>query len=160
MRCVIVILVMLCGATQAGRMTMRLHNGTVVPLWTHENDIGTRMQCDHSSYSVVTCIRDFVDTNRDDGVTAEEIDAAKSEYMHWWERTLSFIVSRGSSSDIVERCDVNTNGKIDIDDLQEWNHRCEQYKTPEDLDGVEGLCLCDCKSIDSISKYLCDRARQ
>lgn len=146
-------------AVDASRI--HLYNGSTVHLWSRSQDIGRRLGCDHTSLSVVSCIHDYVDTNHDDGITEEEIDAAKDKYMHWYELLFDNIVSSGSSKDIRMRCDVNNNELIDVDDLIAWSHECAQYTTDEEASAQKGkLCLCNCEAIDTISKYICDRAKQ
>jgi hypothetical protein len=139
---------------------MTLHNGSHVELWSSSADIGHRFNCEHSSYSVALCMKRYVDLNRDDGVSDSEIDAAKKKYMRWYEKLVDSIVNAGSSKDIRTRCDLNKNGKIDVDDLIAWNHRCSQYGSDAEASSHTGeLCLCNCESINSISKYICDRAK-
>jgi len=142
-------------------MSIRLYNGTVAKLWPREADIGNRFQCGHSSYSVVSCIKSFVDLDHNDGITAAEIDNAKSTYMYWYEKLFDSIANAGSSEAIVARCDLNLNERIDVDDLIEWNHKCSAYQTEAEANTHKHqLCLCNCESIDAISKYICDRARE
>jgi hypothetical protein len=139
---------------------MTLYNGSRVNLWSDDTDIGYRFGCDHTSFWVTSCIKKYVDLDRDGGVTAQEIDAAKSTYMHWYEKLFDFVANAGSSEDMQERCDLNENGKIDIDDLIAWNRRCLQYSTDEQASSRKGeLCLCNCESINAISEYICDRAK-
>ena len=144
----------------ANGLAVKLYNGTTAKLWNLQDDIGQRFGCDHTSFSVVKCIQQYVDTNRDDGVTEQEIDAAKSRYMHWWEKLVDNVVNAGSSLDIRKRCDLNENGKIDVDDLIVWNHECSKFPNDAAADAYTGkLCLCNCEAIDAISKYICDRAK-
>jgi len=139
---------------------IRLCNGTLITLWNPKDDLGTRFGCDHTRASVASCIRNYVDTNHDDGVTEQEIDAAKSKYMHWHERLFDGIVSAGTSKEIRQRCDLNSNGKIDYDDLIAWHRRCSVFRSDAEVSAdTHKSCLCNCESIDSISKYICDRAR-
>jgi len=153
-----IILALLCLGVNG--MSMTLYNGSRVNMWSVSSDIGHRFNCDRTSYWVTSCIKKYVDLDHDDGVTAQEIDDAKSTYMHWYEKLFDFVANAGSSEDMQERCDLNQNGKIDIDDLIGWNHRCAQYSTDAETHEHKGeLCLCNCESINAISEYICDRAQ-
>lgn len=146
-------------AIPANVLKLKLANGTSIPLWEMKDDPGRRYGCAHTRYSVVECIRDYLDTNHDYAITENEIDDAKVRYMYWIERQLEWIVRGGDTVAVRQRCDLNHNGKIDLHDLVEWNGRCKSY-TREQAEDSDLLCLCSCRAIDSISGYICDRARK
>ena len=159
MRCLLLSIFFWYGEGRVSDSTMlslRLDNGTSVELWPYGHDMGAKMQCGHTSLSIVECIRDYLDLDGDIAIT-KEIDNAKSKYMSWIERTLGGLFSM-SSLEVRKRCDLNRNTKIDLDDLRAWNHKCQKYKTDAETMAAT-TCLCTCESIDSISKYICDRAR-
>jgi hypothetical protein len=138
--------------------TIQLYNGTQVKLWPHAQDMGVKMGCKHTGADIVSCIKNVVDADQDDRVTAAEIDAAKSKYMHWYEKAFSFVLKRGNSELIVQRCDTDGDAQISIDDLLHWNRACQQYSTEKQVEEAGDTCMCNCEAIDSISKFICDRA--
>ena len=157
---VLLLLLFVLGVASNQLLTLKLLNGTVVPLWSYADDVGVKFECKYTRYSVAECIRDYLDLDADSAITEHEIDAAKLRYMWWIERTLEVIMSSGTSRDIRERCDLNENGKIDLNDLVDWNQKClELFATAEEANNAEG-CLCNCRAINAISKYVCDRARK
>lgn len=138
-------------------LKLRLGNGSVIPLWELKEDSGTRFGCQHTRYSVVVCIRDYLDTNHDYAITEDEIDDAKVRYMYWIERKLEWFMRDSDTVAVRKRCDLNHNGKIDLHDLVEWNERCMHF-TKQEAEDSHNLCLCACGPIDNISNYICDRA--
>lgn len=146
----------LCGVA-AQRLGVRLLNGTVVKLWPANQDPGTHFGCAHTRASVVDCIIKYIDTDHDSALGVEELDTAMSKYLRLYEKLLSIFVSEKSEA-IMERCDLNRNGLIDLDDLLTWNHKCMQI--PKDqIEVRSGICLCSCHAIDTIQDYVCIRAR-
>lgn len=142
---------------EAKQLAVRLVNGTVVKLWPANQDPGTYFGCEHTRASVVDCIIRYIDTDHNAALDVNELDTIMTKYLTGFEKLISWIAAEKSYS-IMERCDLNQNGLIDLDDLQVWNRDCMAI-SPADIEQKSGICLCSCRAIDSIHYYVCDRAR-
>ena len=109
-------------------------------------------QCGHgvtfSRKQAIDCAFNVVDTNNDHKISPAEIDAAKSTYLHWWEKTLAWVVGGAKTSKVMKNCDHNKNGFIEAADFPATQDTCMPYK---DKDG---------KVTGSLCKFhgFCDRA--
>lgn len=71
-----------------------------------------------SAAQAVDCLfSTAIDTNGDGRVVRAELDAAKSAYMHWWERAAAAVAGKADAGKLIGECDADNNREVTRADL-------------------------------------------
>lgn len=98
-----------------------------------------------------TCCMRVVDTNGDKRIDVAEIDAAKAEYLAWWQRAILGIFS--NTANVLKDCDANGDNVIDAADFEAKKVTCMPYYDPYRPElKIDALC--------KAKEYLCDVAAE
>lgn len=101
-----------------------------------------------SRKNAIDCVFNVVDTDHNERITPKEIDDAKSAYLKWWEKTLSWIIGAAKTDNVMKKCDANKDGFITHTDFPKTQDTCMPLLNKE---GKKTGALCKFKSF-------CDRA--
>lgn len=104
-------------------------------------------ECTFTRADALECIRTYVDTNHDDVITLDELEAAKSKYMTTAQKAGAWVASWFSDAmkteTILRNCDYNHDGKFTPSDFEKATATC--------IPTQHGLCLLG---------EACERAKQ
>ena len=99
-------------------------------------------RCTQSREDAKECLLKYVDIDKNKQIDQNEIDAARSRNLYFYEKALAWIVAT-DNTEIMRKCDFNKNGVITLDDFEK----------------SKGTCLSKCESIAKLFYYVCDREK-
>ena len=90
--------------------------------WSHEPE------CEFTRDDALQCIRRFVDTNHDDKISLDELEAARSKYMTGFQKAGAWVASwftdDFSNETILRNCDYDKDGVFTPHDFEQATEKC------------------------------------
>lgn len=144
-------------AGQERVLSLRYRNGTSAPLWSAARDSAAAAQCAHTRAAMAQDVIRWLDANDDGCVDLAEMRVAFSRCLSLYERialaTGGLLGAIETPESTMRACERTGDARMCVDDLRMSQRECER---PHDR-APAGHCLCDCRPIDRLYKFILSR---